>query len=136
MPDLESAEMTPLLYISYDLPKVQQFAARLQMAGAAAGIKSYIPVIDSRHRDIDEETADRIWKADAVIVFLSAQRSAGTRAVDQEIEHARKAGTALTVISITHQDRDADLPWEFEKSIFAMILVGFGLAALAKPESC
>jgi hypothetical protein len=118
----------PMLYIGYDVPKAQKFALRLQTLGAVAGVRSYVPPADTRCHEVDDDIAEKIWKSRAVIIFLSEARSTNTKAVDDEIEHARNAGTALTIISVAKLD---DTPGDFVRSTMAMILVGLGIANLS-----
>ena len=130
MPDRERGREMPTLYIGYDLPKIQKIALRLQALAAVSGVMTYVPTADTRLEPrIDDETSGRIWKADAVIIFISTQKNPlNPRAVDQEIEYARQAGTVLTIISVTKPERRT--PAGFDAAIFALVQIGLGLASI------
>jgi hypothetical protein len=127
--------MTPLLYISYDQPKIQSFALRLQTLGACAGVSSYVPPAYTRFdREIKTLAKTQIEQSDAVIIFLCD--SSDSTAVDYEIAHARKLGTPLTILSVTSlmapiEAKDVDLA----QAIGAMATIAMGLAVLGGEQS-
>lgn len=122
----------PTLYIGYDLPSIQKIALRLQALAKVAGIMAYVPTADTRNsRTIDDDDALRIWAADAVIIFLSAQKKIPS-AVDKEIENARNAGTVLTILSVTKSE--SHMAAGFDSAVFSLILTALGLANLYQRE--